>query len=72
MNEITTTPKAPLTRNPDGTVSATVTIKLTPDQWLAFERKFNTRHLACAIGLDSVQISDYVMFQIFGQLEGKP
>ena len=72
MNDITHIQDSPLVRNPDGTASATVTIKLTPDQWLAFERKFNTRHLACQIGLDSPQISDFVMFQIFGQLEGKP
>ena len=70
MNDLTTTPKARLTHNPDGTASATVTIKLRPDQWLAFERKFNTRHTACQIGLDSPQVSDFVMFQIFGQLEG--
>ena len=72
MNDLTTTTKHPVAHNADGTITATVSIKLTKDQWEAFERKFNTRHLACAIGLDSVQISDFVMFQIFGQLEGNP
>ena len=72
MNDITTTTKHPVTHNTDGTITATVSIKLTREQWEAFERKFNTRHLACAIGPDSVQISDFVMFQIFGQLEGNP
>ena len=71
MNDLTTTTKSQITRDVDGVYSATVIIKLTREQWEAFERKFNTRHLACAIGLDSVQISDFVMFQIFGQLEGK-
>jgi hypothetical protein len=67
---LTTTPQSPLIRNPDGTASATVTIKLTPDQWLAFERKFSTREIACQIGLDEPQVSDFVMFQIFGQIGG--
>ncbi len=70
MNNLTTTPHSPLTRNPDGTASATVTIKLTPEQWLAFERKFSTRGISCQIGLDEPQISDFVMFQIFGQIGG--
>ena len=70
MNDLTTTPHSPLTRNPDGTASATVTIKLTPEQWLEFERKFNTRGIACQIRLDEPQVSDFVMFQIFGQIGG--
>lgn len=51
MNDLTTTTKHPVTHNADGTITATVSIKLTREQWEAFERKFNTRHLACAIGL---------------------
>ena len=70
MNDLTTPPQSPLTRNPDGTASATVTIKLTPEQWLAFERKFGTRGIACQIGLDEPQVTDFVMFQIFGQIGG--
>lgn len=70
MNDITTTPQSPLIRNPDGTHSATVTIKLTKDQWLEFERKFGVRAMACQIGLDNPQVTDFVMFQIFGQIGG--
>jgi hypothetical protein len=70
MNDLTTPPQSPLIRNPDGTHSATVTITLTPEQWLAFERKFSTREIACQIGLDDPQVTDFVMFQIFGQIGG--
>ena len=71
MNDLTTTTKSQITRDVDGVYSATVTIKLTKDQWLDFERKFGVRAMACHIGLDNPRVSDFVMFQIFGQLEGK-
>jgi hypothetical protein len=70
MNDITHIQDSPLIHNPDGTHSATVTIKLTPEQWLEFERKFGVRAMACQIGLDNPQVTDFVMFQIFGQIGG--
>jgi hypothetical protein len=61
-----------LTKNQDGTISAKVEIKLTKPQWDELHRKFGTRALACQIGLDNPQVTDFVMFQIFGQVFNKP
>jgi hypothetical protein len=62
------------TKNQDGTISAKVEIKLTKPQWDELHRKFGTRALACQIGLDNPQVTDFVMFQIFGQVftQNKP
>jgi hypothetical protein len=63
----TTDAKSGLIRNPDGTISATVTITITGEQWSKFHHSYYIRAMSCDIGLDTPQVKDYVMFQIFKQ-----
>ena len=55
-------------RNDDRTVTANVAVTLTKEQWLEYEHAFRIRGMSCEIGLDSPQVTDRVMFQIFKQI----
>lgn len=49
-------------------ISIQVTISLTQDQWAAYLHDYRTRSVCCEIGMDSPQVADFVMFQVFKQM----
>ena len=45
-----------------------VSITITSEQWNDLYRRYKLREKMCEIGMDSPQLDDLVMFQIFKQI----